>query len=107
MMIDSRVILKSKYRYGVGCEEAADMTDSFVGWSAGGGKRTTAALALKCTLMSDNGSVGIIPCVMWDKYIESAVHILSTHSMFGCTTNFTLPCRHRVLLPNQLYMFYP
>ena len=65
-----------------GYGEAADMTDSFVGGSAGGVKRTTAVLASKGALVNDNGSVGVIPCSRWDKYIESAVRTLSTHSMF-------------------------
>jgi len=55
MTIDSRVMLES--RHGAGYEEAADITDSFVGRSVGGGKRTTAALASKRTLVNDNGSV--------------------------------------------------
>lgn len=79
MTIDSRVILE----LSAGYEEAADMTDSFVGRSAGGGKRTTAPLASKGALVNDDGSVGVIPCSRWNKYIESAVRTLSTHSMFG------------------------
>ena len=93
---DSR---KWQLTHGWCYEEVADMMDLFVGQSVGGGKRTTAALALKGTLVNNNGSVGVIPCSRWDKYIESAVHTLSTYSMFDWTTNLTLPCSRRVLPP--------
>ena len=86
-------------KLSAGYEEAADMMDLFVGWSAGCGKRPTAALALKGALVNDHGSVDVIPCSRWDKYIQSAVHISSTHSMFNWTTNLTLPRSCRVLPP--------
>ena len=43
-------------------EEAADMTDLFVGRSVDGGKRTTAALSSKRALVNENGRVGVIRC---------------------------------------------
>jgi hypothetical protein len=41
---------------GAGYEEAADMTDLFAGRSAGGGRRTPAALASKYALLNEKGA---------------------------------------------------
>jgi len=60
--------------------------DLFVGRNAGGGKRTTAALASKRALVNENCRVGVMSREVG--YIESAVRILSIHLMFGWTTNF-------------------
>jgi len=42
------------------------MVDSFVGQSAGDGKRATAALASKHALVNEKGRVDVIPCARWD-----------------------------------------
>ena len=56
-----------RWRHGSGYEEAVDMTHSFVGRSARGRKRTTAALSLKRALVNDNGRAEyVIPCARWD-----------------------------------------
>ena len=65
------------------------MTDLFMGRSAAGGKRTTTARASKHAVVNENGRAGVM--LREVGYIESAVHMLSIHSMFGWTTNFTLP----------------
>jgi hypothetical protein len=55
-----------RWRHGLGSEEAGDLTNSFVGRSAGGRKRTTAALSSKSVLMNDNGRADVMLCARWD-----------------------------------------
>jgi len=55
----------------------------------GGRKRTTGVLYSKCVHMNDNGGGRCYP-LREVRYIESAVCVLSTHSVFGWTTNFSL-----------------
>jgi hypothetical protein len=45
-----------RLRHGAGYEDAADMTDLFVGRGAGGGKRTMAALASKYVFVNEKGA---------------------------------------------------
>ena len=64
----------------------ADIADSFVGYSAGDGKRMKATLTSKHILVNEKGytlhEVG---------YVELVVRISPVHLMFSWRTNFSLP----------------